>query len=138
DLKHVALVEGDDAGAVGGDAPAGLDGVAGGRGRQGDGGAVVAGDDRVEAGLPAPGRPGGDQVVAGPGVDREQQRGVVGGGRLERVVLIDGDGPGAAQAIGAVDDLGGGVALGQLVDPREHDDLDAGRRDHDLRHHVGA
>ena len=146
-LQDVAAVELDGAGAVGRDAAARGHELAGLRGRELDGGVILAGGDGVKAGrelnagaVDVPGVARDHEVVAGPHVDRQQQRGVVGEGVvhelllvLERAVLIDGDGLVGAQAIGAAlhGERGGqdvGVAL-EVEVPRQGDDLDAVGRD---------
>jgi hypothetical protein len=125
-----------DAGAVGGDAAAGGDEAPVLEGLTGDGGVVLAGDDGVEAGeveaLDRPVVARGDDVVAGPGVDGEQQAGVVGEREvvadlvLDRLVLVDGDRLVGAQAVGAVDDDQRGAAL---VDRRLDEGVDVGEVD---------
>jgi hypothetical protein len=114
DLQDVALVHDDHAVALTVDAAAGLGRHAAAAGLDGDGGVVLAGGDGVPAAQveAVPVLPGGDQVVAGPGVDREHERGVVGDVGVERVVLIDGDRAGRAQAVGAVGDEDGRARAG--------------------------
>jgi hypothetical protein len=91
----------------------------------------------------------GDDVVAGPGVDREQDAGVVGEreqvprGVIVGLVLVDGDRLIGAQAVGAVDDDAAGAGLvdrrgDEGVDVGELDDLDEVGRDLRLLDDVEA